>query len=293
MAPRGKPVEYPIAPGAVVRRAGDKDFPALAAINFGAKPDRAIFVADIEGKIAGAVAFAPRPFETEHLHLKTLHLDEFVIVRKEASRPLFAGSLDALARGECQLVTARRPEAERDVNAALQTAGFQVIECLMSLTRPLERNGGELPAGVSVASKNDADGCAEVARRAFRSDRFHADPAIDDSMADTLKAEWARNSVHGRADKVFVTRDGGAVTGFNACLLKGDEAVIDLIGVAPGHQGRGLGRALTAAAIAHYSGRAARITVGTQSCNSASLSLYQGAGFRICNSALTLHAHLS
>jgi ribosomal protein S18 acetylase RimI-like enzyme len=293
MAARGKPVEYSLVSGVDVRRAGDKDIPTLVAINFGARPDRAIFVADIAGEIAGVVSFAPRPFETEQLHLKTLHLDQLAIVRKEASRPLFAGSLDALAREGCQLVTARRPEAERDVNSALQAAGFQVIECLMSLTRPLERNGGELPSGVSVASNDDADGCAEVARRTFRSDRFHADPAIDDAAADTLKAEWARNSVRGRADKVFITRDNGTVIGFNACLLKGDEAVIDLIGVAPGHQGRGLGRALTAAAIAHYSGRAACITVGTQSCNSASLSLYQDAGFRICNSALTLHAHLS
>ena len=103
----------------------------------------------------------------------------------------------------------------------------------------------------------------------------------------------ARNSVLGRADRVFVTRDGDAITGFNACLRNGDDAVIDLIAVSRHYQGQGLGRALTVAAIAHYSGKSKRMNVGTQAGNVASLALYQSAGFRIMSSATTLHAHLS
>jgi ribosomal protein S18 acetylase RimI-like enzyme len=176
--------------------------------------------------------------------------------------------------------------------ASLQHAGFRVIECLMTLSRNLEPQGRELPSGVTIATDRDAEGCASLAHHSFTTDRFHADPDIDDALADDLKGQWARNAVLGRADCVFVTREDDAITGFNACLLNGDTAVIDLIGVAPEHQERGLGRALTEAAIAHYSGRAARMHVGTQSCNVASLSLYQAAGFRPVSSALTLHMHL-
>jgi ribosomal protein S18 acetylase RimI-like enzyme len=99
--------------------------------------------------------------------------------------------------------------------------------------------------------------------------------------------------VLGRADTVFVTETAGEITGFNACMVCGGAAVIDLIGVAPGFQGRGLGRDLVNASRSHYAGRTSRMTVGTQTVNTASLALYLSCGFRIEASALTLHAHLS
>lgn len=241
----------------------------------------------------GAVAVvADRTFETEMLGLPTRHVDEIrgVPPGSKLLGPLVGALLSALETEGIRLVTCRRPESDRSTLAALQSGGFRVIECLLTLARPLDRDVPAKPIGVSLASAADADGCSAIGAAAFRHDRFHADPAIDDRRANALKAAWARNSAMGRADAVFVTRTGGSVTGFNACLLRGDTAIIDLIGVAPQHQGRGLGRALVAAALAHYAGRAKRMLVGTQSCNFESLSLYQRQGFRIESSALTLHA---
>ena len=97
----------------------------------------------------------------------------------------------------------------------------------------------------------------------------------------------------GRADKVFVSRDAGRITGFNACLFRHGTAIIDLIGIAPGHQRKGLGRALMQAAMSHYSGKASSMLVGTQSRNHASLALYMSLGFRVHGSAFTLSKHLS
>ncbi len=242
----------------------------------------------------GAVAvLAERGFESEILALPTRSLEEIRGAAPGEPSPAQIAHLLAALKGEgARLVTCRRPESDRAILLALQAGGFRVIECLLTLSRALDGAIPAMPSAVSLATSADANGCAAVGATAFRYDRFHADTAIERSRADALKAAWARNAARGRADAVFVTRAGGAVTGFNACLLRGDTAVIDLIGVAPAHQGRGLGRLLTDAALAHYAGRAKRVVVGTQSCNHASLSLYQRAGFRIESSALTLHAHL-
>jgi ribosomal protein S18 acetylase RimI-like enzyme len=290
MASGRKPLQHQL--NAPIRPARESDLSRLAARGIAPKPGSSIFVSERDGDIVGMLSFVDRPFESDVLGCRTMHLDQ-IAASDEDLQPLTARSLELLSQDGCQLVTVRRPETDRNSISVLQQAGFRVIECLITLSRSLAPTTFDVPADLSVARREDAEGCAEVARAAFRSDRFHADPAISDGAADELKAQWARNSVAGRADKVFVTRDGSTVTGFNACLLKGRDAVIDLIGVAPLHQGKGLGKALILAAIAHYSGKADTMTVGTQSCNFASLALYQDAGFRISSSALTMHVHLS
>jgi ribosomal protein S18 acetylase RimI-like enzyme len=245
-------------------------------------------------RVGAVAAVAERVFESKLLNLPTRNLDELhaTPAHSAMSPELVRALLKALAAEGVRLVTCRRPESERAMLAVLQTGGFHVVECLLTLARPLDRGAPPKPAGVRLATPADAEACARIGAAAFRYDRFHADPAIDDKRADALKSAWARNAVRGRADAVFVTYEGSVVTGFNACLLRGNTAIIDLIGVAPTHQGRGLGRALTQAALAHFAGRAERMLVGTQSCNYGSLALYHGQGFRIESSGWTLHAHL-
>ena len=50
--------------------------------------------------------------------------------------------------------------------------------------------------------------------------------------------------------------------------------VIDLIGVDPNAQGRGVGRALVETFVREAYGRAARVEVGTQAANASSISRY-------------------
>lgn len=277
-----------------VRTSTPAERAALASQGFKLSEHATTYLLDsIEG--AGAVAVvADRAFETQLLGLPTRHVDEIrgLPPGSELPAPLVGALLNALEAEGARLVTCRRPESDRSTLAALQAGGFRVVECLLTLARSLNHGILSKPIGVALASAADADGCGAIGAAAFRYDRFHADCAIDERRASALKSAWARNSVLGRADAVFVTRSGGSVTGFNACLLRGDTAIIDLIGVAPQQQGKGLGRALVAAALAHYSGRARRMLVGTQSCNFGSLALYQGLGFRVESSALSLHAHL-
>jgi ribosomal protein S18 acetylase RimI-like enzyme len=93
-----------------------------------------------------------------------------------------------------------------------------------------------------------------------------------------------------------VARDGGQAVGFLAALATQSEgrriAVIDLVGVAPAHQRRRIGRALTIAFIEHYRGSAAALQVGTQVANTASVRLYERLGFSLLHSQYVLHLHV-
>lgn len=277
----------------VFRPSNDADRKFLNRRGFPAVGDASVFVVENGGAVGGAFAAIPRPFESEWLGLDVLHVvgieawDEAISLDDLARR-----SVAGLAEAGVQLVTCRRDESDRREVGVLQGVGLHVIECLLTLGCPLA-DPPDAPGSIDIAGPDDADQVARVAERSFKSDRFHSDLNIDDARADALKGQWARNSVAGRADKVFVSRHDGQVTGFNACLLTDGGAVIDLIGVDPDFQGRGLGRSLTAAALDHYASIADRMTVGTQSNNFGSLALYQSMGFRVEKSALTLHGHLS
>ena len=131
-----------------------------------------------------------------------------------------------------------------------------------------------MPNGVSVAQPMDHDACLEIARTAFSMDRFHADERVPKAGADRLKETWVRNSLGGRADTVLVAHDENSnAAGFVTCLVNSDTAVIDLIAVAPGRQGQGIGTRLVQGAFAHYAGQRSRMRVGTQEKNVASLAL--------------------
>lgn len=241
---------------------------------------------------SGAVRLAPQPFESEILGFPVVRIDRLAVAdgAAEGYDTLVQGCLEILRRRGIALVTCRLPENEAATIAALERAGFIAIERL--LTFRTECLLGEPLAGVHLATPEDAEACAAIAGSVFTHNRFHVDPNIDNGTADALKAAWARNSCRGRADAVLVTRDATGVTGFNACVLGGRTAVIDLIAVARRAQGRGLGKVLVRGALAHYFGRADEMIVGTQDGNEASMALYESCGFRQRDATVTLHLHL-
>jgi ribosomal protein S18 acetylase RimI-like enzyme len=177
---------------------------------------------------------------------------------------------------------------------ALSRAGFVVIETSLTFSRPIEQHAAEAPVSVYRAEWRDA--VLDIAEHAFRFTRFHVDPKIDRPVANRVKREWIQSYVDGRrGDALLVAHDGGTVFGFNALLTadrpSGTAAVIDLIGVHPQHQQRGVGRTLVNGALHHYQGRCATMEVGTQASNVPSVRLYESLGFRLIRSGFVLHRH--
>ena len=185
------------------------------------------------------------------------------------------------------LISCRLPEGR---GSSLISAGFRHVETLLTLEVPLENQ--DMPAQVTLASGSgeEAEQCAAIAKGCFRYDRYHADPLIDDVIADRIKADWMRNSVLERADAVLlVLAETGRITGFNACMFNAEAAIIDLIGMDPNQQRKGYGRLLIQAMHAHYKGRAKKLRLGTQLTNQVSLDFYKSLGFQEVNRQESWH----
>jgi spore coat polysaccharide biosynthesis protein SpsF len=170
---------------------------------------------------------------------------------------------------------------------AIKEVGFREIESLITVRRPIEAvEGGALP---QLAKSSDFDACLDIGRTSFTFDRFHADPGVPNAAASKLKETWVKNSLEGRADAVFVTRENGQTTGFNLCRLGERKVTIDLIAIANDMKGRGLGEKLIEQALNYYAGKADFICAGTQTNNAASNRLYFKTGFSEFSQQKTLH----
>lgn len=247
-----------------------------------------------DGALAGLIEWCDQAFESEQLGIPVARIARLAAWDESAAKTtlddLLEQCLAKLRDSGAALVSCRLPESRVNESRALEQAGFFVVECLVTLARPIPANP---PAGTTAGlmREGEEESCAVLAGTVFTHDRFHSDPAIDDAGADRLKAQWVRNSCYGRADAVIVAREVDRIVGFNACMKRGGTAIIDLIGVAADAQGKGHGRALIEGALAHYAGKADEMVVGTQSRNYGSLALYQSCEFRVRESAFTFHVH--
>lgn len=222
----------------------------------------------------------PQPFDSSILDGPVFRLSAGADLQAAIGSPEFATA---------RLVVARIPADAASEAARLEAAGFRAIERLLTFDLALTAPSPDWPDGVRQATPADHAGCAAIGRTAFRFDRYHADRRLDSAIGDRIKEAWVLNDLAGRADACLVAISEGAVVGFNLCLLAGDVATIDLIAVAAGHQGRGIGRRLTQAGIRHYAGRARSYRAGTQANNVASVALYRRLGFCVAAEAVTYH----
>lgn len=145
---------------------------------------------------------------------------------------------------------------------------------------------------VRTASTDDQEDIGRLAGSAFRFSRFHLDPGFQKEVADTIKAEWARNFFRGlRGKHLLVAETEGHVVGFLLLLNPSPgDYVIDLVGVASEYRGRGIGQTLLSSLWNHLSD-CNRVIVGTQVANTDSLRLYEKLGFRITRSEYIFHGH--
>jgi ribosomal protein S18 acetylase RimI-like enzyme len=95
--------------------------------------------------------------------------------------------------------------------------------------------------------------------------------------------------VAGRTDRTFIYEKDDKILGFNGCLLKDGVMTVDLIAVASGHHGQGIGGRLLQAAFAHYAPLAATSRIATQASNRGALALYRKLGYVEIGRLRTLH----
>jgi ribosomal protein S18 acetylase RimI-like enzyme len=231
----------------------------------------------------------PLAFESDILGIPTARLDlGDATGHADALNSALQREVASFQDDGLMLVSCRIPSTS-PATGVLEANGFRQIEELVQLRQDLPSEH-RTPDVVRFAETRDRDVCVSLSSAAFSFDRFHADPLIANKGADDLKARWVANAFDGRADKIFVADQGGGADGFLLCMRRDGTAVIDLIAVAEGEQGKGLGKALACAGLAHYSDAGAEaMIVGTQATNLSSLAMYQALGFVEENRFYTYH----
>lgn len=178
--------------------------------------------------------------------------------------------------------------ADVATTAALEDAGFRVVDVNVTLSRP--GGGVAMPADVGPAVEDDREAVLEIAGRHYDVSRFHRDPAIPAQASNAIKRDWAAAYLDGRrGERVLVVRRAGRPVGFLAVLAPSPEVrVIDLVAVHSEARGAGAGRALVEALL---SGSGGRVDVGTQIANTGALRFYERLGFRVSDTRYVLHLH--
>lgn len=225
---------------------------------------------------------------------ETLGRPAFTVAAAGATPSEIAAALASLQSPPGAFYTAKVGVMELATVETLAAQGFTVVETSLMFERAIDRHGRVAQVGVCRPQWKDA--VLDLAERSFRFSRFHLDPKIDRAAANRVKREWIQSYVDGRrGDTLLVAHDGDTVLGFNAMLVSdrpsGPVAVIDLIGVHPEHQQRGIGRIMIDGALHHYQDRCRTMEVGTQAANIPSVRLYERMGFRLMRSGFVLHRH--
>lgn len=178
----------------------------------------------------------------------------------------------------------------------LEEAGFITVDSILTFSINLDQFVSETTNHqfeIRQATTEDTERSATLAQKIYTLDRFHSDPLINKDKADQLHATWIRNSVAGiAADAVFVAEENNELIGFVTCKIQPDSpdrGTIVLVGCREEARGKGLGEALTVAALNWFQTRGCKVVeVGTQLRNMPASRLYQKCGFQLAGSSISL-----
>ncbi len=178
-----------------------------------------------------------------------------------------------------------------------EAEGFRLVDvrvemqCLLSETDPGQDAGPGHRLHIRSTEARDITALEEIAALAHQDSRFFFDEGFPPSLCRRLYALWIRKSCQGSAEQVFTALVEEKPVGYISLRrVPRETGRIDLVGVDPSHRGRGIGRALLAAALDWFDSKGvSKVKVGTQSRNLASQRLYQRCGFRVCEVGIWYH----
>jgi len=122
-----------------------------------------------------------------------------------------------------------------------------------------------------------------LARESGRFSRFRTDARIAPGVFESIYDAWIRRSVHHEiADNVLVAKIRTRILGLVTVKASADRGEIGLLSVDATARGRGIGRALVAAAHASMVGRGcSHAVVATQRANRQACALYESTGYAV------------
>lgn len=179
---------------------------------------------------------------------------------------------------------------------SFQKAGFYVVDCLV--TFEFDKEKCMLPdLSLSLDFKkslnaHEIEDLANVAKSAFKYDRFHSDPNIKTECADNYYYQWVKNSFSGYADGVLVPLFEGEIAGFmtyNINNVDSSTSTIVLNAVDPRFREKGIYQATLLKCTKDLLNKSSKIHIGTQVDNIPVQRAWQKLGYKLIDAKFVLH----
>lgn len=222
-----------------------------------------------------------------------LQVTHMQVLGADAARDIsaFERARDEVGAG---LVSCRLPHDALSESMLLEDRGFRFIEmmyqpeiALSGATAVVQENG----LSVSRATDDDMPLLLEVARSAFRNERFLMDPRIARGVSDKRYQNWVASSQHHARQELHVVRHCGQVIAFFVLEMMSDGICYwHLTALAPDAQGKGHGRRVWTTMLDCAARRGARgVRTSIAARNVRVLNLYARLGFRFLPPTMTFH----
>jgi ribosomal protein S18 acetylase RimI-like enzyme len=133
----------------------------------------------------------------------------------------------------------------------------------------------------------------ELSNTIGKTSRYFADKKLTKKKALSLYIQWIKNSIYNNyADKIFFVLFKNTLIGIITLKIKENNGYIDLIGILPDHQRKGLGEVLLRKGVEWLkNAQCSDILVVTEGENINANKFYQKNGFIIDDIELVYHKH--
>jgi|ERR1035438_3596696 RimJ/RimL family protein N-acetyltransferase len=245
---------------------------------------------------AGTAVWRTLEWDTEQFGIPAGRLELLDASGSYAEARARKRELLALVLDECRAAGIRHLSARVDTGDfttihVLEEAGFELVDGIQTFVLSLNGNHASAPPGTRLFEPRDLPDVLEIGRTAFIFDRFHADPALSQAVADQVNECWTRNCcLKIAADAVVVAEEDGRVASYVTCRVdrKAGHGIIILVATAGWARGRGAARRASWAAQHWFAEHGLKtVEVGTQLRNIPAARLYEGLGFRLIRTNLT------
>jgi len=126
----------------------------------------------------------------------------------------------------------------------LEQCGFQLMDTVMTYVFDFGRNQlacVKTECKMGDCTEKDLPIIKEIAKIAFKIDRFHSDASLPDELCDKYYEKWIENSFNGFADRVIVAYYHGEAVGFTTAKINHAEPYSQLVLSAVSDKHRGIG----------------------------------------------------
>jgi RimJ/RimL family protein N-acetyltransferase len=233
------------------------------------------------------------PWDSEIFGFPVAQIERIVINRDGDHADAMRRLHSWFARKDVRLASCRLASDNLHESMLLEAHGFRFVEMVYRPTLspiPLIECGSD-DLVIAEAAMQDLPAIEAIAAGAFATSRFLIDWRLDPNVSNRRYRTWVRNSFEGGQQRVLKATVLGAIVGFFVIEHRADRSTYwHLTAIAPGWQGKGLGKRLWSAMVArHCAEGVERIETTISAHNVTVMNIYARLGFRFRAPQMTFH----